>query len=229
MKNNKFYINTEREDNHNINNKNNNNTLNPTYSKQKMNLINNKTLRENTNTNLKNNLSPDGILYVNKKNQFNETLKNKKELITKKILSNRNDLNNSFQHNNKRLYMNQTLKTSNFINNKSNELKAKNISKSVDRNDPQFNSNKLNQIKVNINNDNNNYNNYNNQVENRNNKSINNQQSNENNKQMNNDNNANLGIKQVNYSNAQKPNQSADTNSIGKNVFSLNVIIKIKN
>ena len=234
LKNNKFYINKERDEL-------NKNTLNPTYTKQKLILLHNKTSRENSDAVSKINSSPDRILIDNrqKKTLFNETLKNKKDNLTKKVLGHSNDMNSSFQQNNERTYMNQTLKTNNFFNNKSNEYKAKNMSKSTDRNDPQFNSNKLNHIGANIKNNNN-------QGENKDNKIIKNQQ-NYLNKPINKS-NVNLRSKQANSntisnyysneksnmnnvnnnkilnlnSNSQKQIQQADIN-IGKSVFSLNV------
>jgi len=215
LKNNKFYNNTEREDP-------NKNTINLTYAKQKLNLLSNKTSRENANvnSNLKNNSSPNHRVYdfINKKKvQFHETNNDKKDkkdktevLPVKKTLNSKNDMNSSFQYNNERIYINQKLKPRNVINNKRNVLRPEITSKSTNKSH-QFNSNKLNPGnakdinnnhlgKVNIN--------------------INKQQ-NTLNTSMNNKINPNLNIKIAN-SNIQLQNQKAPSD-IGKNVFSLNV------
>lgn len=203
--------------------------LNATYAKQKLNLLNSKTSRENTNANLKTNSSPNRFLDENqhKKIHFHETLKIKKDGLTKKILGHAIDTNNSSQHNNERLYMNQTLKTGNVLNNKSNEFKAKHSSISIDRNDPQFSSNKLHQ----------------NNQDNRSNKSTNDQKGRQN-KQINSNSNVNMNSKLANPNaksndsfnndnvknnnknvnlNYNNEDQKQDGSRIGTNVFTLNV------
>jgi hypothetical protein len=211
LKNNKFNINIEREDP-------NKNTLNLTNAKQKLNLLSNKTSRENANanSNLKNNLSPNHLVndfINNKKVQFHETINDKKDktdvLPVKKTLNSKNDMNISFQYNNERIYINQKLKPRNVIINKSNILRPKITSKSTDKSH-EFNSNKL--YPRNAKNINNHYS-----------KVIinNNKQKSTLNTSMNNKTNFNLN-KKIADSNIQLQNQKAPSD-IGKNVFSLNV------
>lgn len=225
MKTNKFYINTEKDDS-------NKNALSTTYTKQKLNILGNKTLRENPNANLKISSSPNRIYDDNNQNRrihFHETLQIKKDGLTKKILGNKNDLNSSFQHQNERFYMNQTVKMGNFLNNKSNEFKSKNTSKSIDRNDTQFNSNKLNQANLktsyqeyrNIKSPNNQQTNINKPINNKN-INLNSKQANQN--VVSNDNsNEKENIPNNNDASRQKQIQNHAETNVAKNVFSINV------